>query len=38
MSQPLLLVGGPAGAGKSTIRMALIGTIDEVVAMESDLL
>jgi AAA domain-containing protein len=38
MLMPLLLVGGPAGAGKSTIRAALLGTMDAVVAMESDLL
>jgi predicted kinase len=38
MSKPLLLVGGPAGAGKSTIRTTLMGTVPEVVAMESDLL
>jgi hypothetical protein len=38
MLRPLLLVGGPAGAGKSTVRTALLGTINEVVAMESDLL
>ena len=38
MLRPLFLVGGPAGAGKSTVRTVLLGTIDEVVAMESDLL
>jgi hypothetical protein len=38
MLMPLLLVGGAAGAGKSTVRTALLGTLDEVVAMESDLL
>jgi thymidylate kinase len=38
MSGPLLLIGGPAGAGKSTIRAALGGTLNEVVMMESDLL
>jgi hypothetical protein len=37
-SLPLFLVGGPAGAGKSSVLTALLGTIDEVVALESDLL
>jgi hypothetical protein len=35
---PLLLVGGPAGAGKSTVGAALLGTLTEVVIMDSDLL
>jgi broad-specificity NMP kinase len=35
---PLLLVGGPAGAGKSTALALLLGELDEAVLMESDLL
>ena len=35
---PLLLVGGPAGAGKSTVGAALLGEVREAVIMESDLL
>jgi hypothetical protein len=33
-----LLVGGPSGAGKSTTREALLGIIEEVVALDSDVL
>jgi hypothetical protein len=35
---PLLLIGGAAGAGKSTVREALIGSIDEIVTFDSDVL
>jgi hypothetical protein len=35
---PLLLVGGPAGAGKSTVGAALLGEVTEAVLIESDLL
>ena len=35
---PLFLVGGPAGAGKSTAAAALLGVLTEVVVIESDLL
>ncbi|HEX8186950.1 MAG TPA: AAA family ATPase, partial [Pyrinomonadaceae bacterium] len=35
---PLLLVGGPAGAGKSTAGASLLGVLTEAVVMESDLL
>jgi broad-specificity NMP kinase len=35
---PLLLVGGPAGAGKSTVGASLLGATDEAVVIESDLL
>lgn len=35
---PLLLVGGPAGAGKSTACALLLGELEEAVLMESDLL
>lgn|GEM_PF-699520 len=35
---PLLLVGGPAGAGKSTTGAALVGHIPEVVILETDIL
>lgn len=31
-------MGGPAGAGKSTVLRELLGTIDEIVALESDVL
>lgn len=35
---PLLLVGGPAGAGKSTAGALLLGRLNEAVVVESDLL
>lgn len=35
---PLLLVGGPAGAGKSTVGAALLGGVCEAVVMDSDML
>src|ERR1043166_489441 len=35
---PLLLVGGPAGAGKSTVGASLLGEMSEAVLIESDLL
>jgi predicted kinase len=35
---PLLLVGGPAGAGKSTVGATLLGEVTEAVVIESDLL
>ena len=35
---PLLLVGGPAGAGKSTAGASLLGVLTEAVLIESDLL
>jgi len=35
---PLLLVGGPAGAGKSTAGAALLGELTEAVVIEADLL
>jgi predicted kinase len=35
---PLLLVGGPAGAGKSTAGAMLLGELTEAVVIESDLL
>lgn len=35
---PLLLVGGPAGAGKSTCGALLLGELTEAVVVESDLL
>lgn len=35
---PLLLVGGPAGAGKSTAGALLLGELSEAVLIESDLL
>ncbi|HEX8146144.1 MAG TPA: hypothetical protein VF591_02990 [Pyrinomonadaceae bacterium] len=35
---PLLLVGGPAGAGKSTVGASLLGGLTEAVLIESDLL
>jgi AAA domain len=35
---PLLLVGGPAGAGKSTVGAALVGELGEAVVIEADLL
>src|SRR5919205_1198489 len=35
---PLLLVGGPAGAGKSTVGALLLGELEEAVVVESDLL
>ena len=35
---PLLLVGGPAGAGKSTAGAMLLGELSEAVLIESDLL
>ena len=36
--QSLLLVGGAAGAGKSTVREALLGAVTGVVLLESDVL
>src|SRR5436190_9430713 len=35
---PLLLVGGPAGGGKSTVGASLLGEVTEAVLIESDLL
>ena len=35
---PLLLVGGPAGAGKSTVVASLLGEVTEAVVVETDLL
>ena len=35
---PLLLVGGPAGAGKSTVGASLLGEVTEAILIESDLL
>ena len=35
---PLLLVGGPAGAGKSTVGAVLLGELTEAVVIEGDLL
>ena len=35
---PLLLVGGPAGAGKSTVGATLLGQLTEAVVIEGDLL
>ena len=35
---PLLLVGGPAGAGKSSVGASLLGELTEAVVIESDLL
>jgi broad-specificity NMP kinase len=35
---PLLLIGGPAGAGKSTVCAMLLGRLTEAIIMESDLL
>src|SRR5215218_9732602 len=35
---PLLLVGGPAGAGKSTAGALLLGELTEAVLIEADLL
>lgn len=35
---PLLLIGGPSGAGKTAVLRALIGRIDEAVLLESDIL
>lgn len=35
---PLLLVGGPSGAGKSAVANGLIGRLDRVVALETDIL
>ncbi len=35
---PLLLVGGPAGAGKSTVVAKLLGEVTEAVVIEADLL
>ncbi|HWW74132.1 MAG TPA: AAA family ATPase [Pyrinomonadaceae bacterium] len=35
---PLLMVGGPAGAGKSTACASLLGELTEAVVMETDLL
>ncbi len=35
---PLLLIGGPAGAGKSTAGALLLGELSEAVLIESDLL
>ncbi|HEX8070320.1 MAG TPA: AAA family ATPase [Pyrinomonadaceae bacterium] len=36
--RPLMLVGGPAGAGKSATGAALVGHVGEAVILESDLL
>jgi hypothetical protein len=35
---PLLLVGGPAGAGKSSVGASLLGELTEAVVLEGDLL
>ena len=35
---PLLMIGGPAGAGKSTVGAVLLGELTEAVVIESDLL
>lgn len=35
---PLFLVGGPAGAGKSSVLASLLGRFEEAVLIESDLL
>jgi predicted kinase len=35
---PLLLIGGPAGAGKSSVGASLLGELTEAVVIESDLL
>jgi hypothetical protein len=35
---PLLMVGGPAGAGKSTVAATLLGELTEAVVIETDLL
>jgi shikimate kinase len=35
---PLLLVGGPAGAGKSSVGAALLGELTEAVVIDGDLL
>ena len=35
---PLLLVGGPAGAGKSAVGASLVGEVTEAVLIETDLL
>jgi hypothetical protein len=35
---PLLLVGGPAGAGKSSVGASLLGELTEAVVIEADLL
>ena len=35
---PLLMVGGPAGAGKSTVGATLLGHVTDVIIIESDLL
>jgi hypothetical protein len=35
---PLLLVGGPAGAGKSTVGASLLGELTEAVVVETDML
>ncbi len=35
---PLLLIGGASGAGKSAVLHALIGRVDDVVLLESDIL
>ncbi|HEX8558231.1 MAG TPA: AAA family ATPase [Pyrinomonadaceae bacterium] len=35
---PLLLVGGPAGAGKSTVCATLLGEVTEALVVEADLL
>lgn len=37
-SLPLLLVGGASGAGKSTVCQALLGTRDDVVLLEADII
>lgn len=35
---PLLMVGGPAGAGKSTVGASLLGELTEIIVVECDLL
>ena len=35
---PLLLIGGASGTGKSAVGQLLIGRVDDVVALESDIL
>ena len=35
---PLFVIGGPSGVGKSTVLQTLIGTINEVVLLEADIL
>jgi hypothetical protein len=36
--RPLLIVGGPSGSGKSTVCQQLLGTRDDVVLLEGDIL